>query len=166
MLDFGRNTFGASCTGAAKTCLRAAVRHAKTRIQFKQKLSEFELVKKKIAYMAACAFAMEATTSQCASFIDRGFEDSMLETAMLKVWSTEALWQIVNDTIQIYGGQAYFTDEPYERRMRDGRSNRRERRTVSGNPCAPPLNGTDSWCGTPGSTSEALLLELSEKFSN
>jgi acyl-CoA dehydrogenase family member 9 len=91
MLDFGRTTFGASCTGAAKACLRAAVRHAKTRVQFKQKLSEFELVKKKIAYMAACAFAMEATTSQCASFIDRGFEDYMLETAMLKVWSTEAL---------------------------------------------------------------------------
>jgi alkylation response protein AidB-like acyl-CoA dehydrogenase len=123
VLDFGRTTFGASCTGAAKTCLRAAVRHAKTRVQFKQKLSEFELVKKKIAYMAACVFAMEATTSQCASFIDRGFEDYMLETAMLKVWSTEALWQIVNDTIQIYGGQAYFTDEPYERMMRDARIN-------------------------------------------
>jgi alkylation response protein AidB-like acyl-CoA dehydrogenase len=123
VLDFGRTTFGASCTGAAKTCLRAAVRHAKTRVQFKQKLSEFELVKKKIAYMAACTFAMEATTSQCASFIDRGFEDYMLETAMLKVWSTEALWQIVNDTIQIYGGQAYFTDEPFERMMRDARIN-------------------------------------------
>jgi acyl-CoA dehydrogenase family protein 9 len=123
VLDFGRTTFGASCTGAAKTCLRASVRHAKTRVQFKQKLSEFELVKKKIAYMAACTFAMEATTSQCASFIDRGFEDYMLETAMLKVWSTEALWQIVNDTIQIYGGQAYFTDEPYERMMRDARIN-------------------------------------------
>jgi alkylation response protein AidB-like acyl-CoA dehydrogenase len=123
VLDFGRTTFGASCTGAAKTCLRAAVRHAKTRVQFKQKLAEFELVKKKIAYMAACAFAMEATTSQCASFIDRGFEDYMLETAMLKVWSTEALWQMVNDTIQIYGGQAYFTDEPFERMMRDARIN-------------------------------------------
>jgi alkylation response protein AidB-like acyl-CoA dehydrogenase len=81
------------------------------------------LVKKKIAYMAAHAFAMEATTSQCASFIDRGFEDYMLETAMLKVWSTDALWQIVNDTLQIYGGQGYFTNEPYERMMRDARIN-------------------------------------------
>ncbi len=123
VLDFGRTTFGASCTGAAKTCLKAAVRHANTRKQFKQTLGEFELVKKKIAYMAAHAFAMEATTSECASFIDRGFEDYMLETAMLKVWSTEALWQIVNDTIQIYGGQAFFTDEPYERMMRDARLN-------------------------------------------
>jgi alkylation response protein AidB-like acyl-CoA dehydrogenase len=123
VLDFGRTTFGASCTGAAKTCLRHAARHAKTRVQFRQTLSEFELVKKKIAFMAAHAFAMEATTSQCASFIDRGAEDYMLETAMLKVWSTEALWIIVNDMIQIFGGQAYFSNEPYERMMRDARIN-------------------------------------------
>lgn len=123
VLDFGRTTFGASCTGAAKTCLRAAARHAKQRVQFKQTLSEFELVKKKIAFMAANVFAMEATTSQCAAFIDRGADDYMLETAMLKVWSTDALWQIVNDTIQIFGGQAYFCNEPYERMMRDARIN-------------------------------------------
>jgi alkylation response protein AidB-like acyl-CoA dehydrogenase len=123
VLDFGRTTFGASCTGAAKTCLRAAVRHAKTRVQFKQTLSEFELVKKKISFMAANGFAMEATTSVCAGFIDSGAEDYMLETAMLKVWSTDALWQIVNDTIQVFGGQAYFSDEPYERMMRDARIN-------------------------------------------
>jgi alkylation response protein AidB-like acyl-CoA dehydrogenase len=123
VLDFGRTTFGASCTGAAKTCLRAAVRHAKMRVQFKQPLCEFELVKKKIAFMAASAFAMEATTSQCAAFIDRGAEDYMLETALLKVFTTEALWQIVNDTIQVFGGQAYFSDEPFERMMRDARIN-------------------------------------------
>jgi alkylation response protein AidB-like acyl-CoA dehydrogenase len=123
VLDFGRTTFGASCTGVAKTCVKAAATHAKKRVQFQQPLSEFELVKKKIAYMAAHAFAMEATTAECAGFIDKGFEDYMLETAMLKVWSTEALWQIVNDTIQIWGGKAFFTDEPYERMMRDARLN-------------------------------------------
>jgi alkylation response protein AidB-like acyl-CoA dehydrogenase len=73
--------------------------------------------------MAASAFAMEATTAECASFIDRGFEDYMLETAMLKVWSTDALWRVVNDTMQIFGGKAFFTDEPYERWMRDARLN-------------------------------------------
>jgi acyl-CoA dehydrogenase family protein 9 len=123
VLDFGRTAFGACCTGAAKTCLRAAARHAKKRVQFDQPLAEFELVKKKIAWMAAHVFAMEATVSECAHFIDSGFEDYMLETAMLKVWSTEALWKIVNDTIQIFGGKAYFTDEPYERMMRDARIN-------------------------------------------
>jgi alkylation response protein AidB-like acyl-CoA dehydrogenase len=123
VLDFGRTTFGASCTGAAKTALRLAVAHAKKRVQFQQPLAEFELVKKKIAYAAAHAFAMEATTAECASFIDRGFEDYMLETAMLKVWSTDALWKIVDDTVQILGGKAFFTDEPYERMLRDARLN-------------------------------------------
>jgi acyl-CoA dehydrogenase family protein 9 len=123
VLDFGRTTFGASCTGAAKTCLRAAIRHARRRVQFKQPLADFELVKKKIAYMAAHAFAIEATVTQCAAFIDHGAEDYMLETAMLKVFSTEALWQIVNDTLQIYGGQGYFTSDPFERMMRDARIN-------------------------------------------
>src|SRR5262249_33206579 len=52
-----------------------------------------------------------------------GAEDFMLETAMLKVFSTDALWTIVNDTLQIYGGQGYFTNEPYERMMRDARIN-------------------------------------------
>ncbi len=80
-------------------------------------------MKKKIAFMAANVFAMEAMTNHCASFIDRGAEDFMLETAMLKVFTTEALWQMVNDTLQIYGGQGYFTDEPYERMMRDARIN-------------------------------------------
>jgi alkylation response protein AidB-like acyl-CoA dehydrogenase len=123
VLDFGRTTFGASCTGVAKTCLKAAIEHANKRVQFKEALSEFELVKKKIAFMAANTFAMEATTAQCAAFIDRGGEDFMLETAMLKVWSTEALWTIVNDTLQIYGGQGYFTRDPFERMMRDARIN-------------------------------------------
>jgi hypothetical protein len=86
-------------------------------------LAEFELVKKKIAFMAAHAFAFEATTTQCAAFIDSGNEDYMLETAMLKVWSTEHLWTIVNDTMQIYGGKGFFTDEPIERMMRDARLN-------------------------------------------
>jgi alkylation response protein AidB-like acyl-CoA dehydrogenase len=123
VLDFGRTTFGASCTGAAKTCMRAAIGHANRRKQFGQALGEFELVKKKLANMAAYTFAMESMTRHCAHMIDSGLDDYMLETAMLKVFSTEALWQIVNDTIQIFGGQAYFSDEPYERMLRDARIN-------------------------------------------
>ncbi len=123
VLDFGRTTFGASCTGAAKTCLKAAVMHANRRVQFKEPLAEFELIKKKIAFIASHTYAMEAMTSQCAGFIDRGFEDFMVETAMLKVFSTEHLWTIVNETLQIFGGQGYFSNEPYERMMRDARIN-------------------------------------------
>jgi acyl-CoA dehydrogenase family member 9 len=123
VLDFGRTTFGASCTGLAKVCLAAAARHAARRVQFGRPLADLELIKKKIAYLAATAYAMEATTYQTAALIDRGAEDYMLETAILKVFSTEALWQGVYETLQVYGGQGYFSDEPYERMMRDARIN-------------------------------------------
>jgi alkylation response protein AidB-like acyl-CoA dehydrogenase len=123
VLDFGRTTFGACCTGAAKTCLRLATEHARSRRQFGRTLSEFELVQKKLALMAAWTYGMEAMTTVTAGLIDRGLEDYMLETAMLKVWSTERLWTIVNDAFQIHGGAAYFTDRPLERMLRDHRIN-------------------------------------------
>src|SRR5213075_3385333 len=123
VLDFGRTTFGACCTGAAKTCLRLASEYAHSRRQFGRTLGEFELVKKKIARIAADAYAMEAMTTVTGSFIDRGLEDYMLETAMLKVFTTERLWECINDVFQIHGGAAYMADLPLERMMRDARIN-------------------------------------------
>jgi alkylation response protein AidB-like acyl-CoA dehydrogenase len=123
VLDFGRTTFGACCTGAAKTCLELAVKHANTRKQFNKTLGNFHLVKEKIARIAADAYAMEAMTTLTASLIDRGLEDYMLETAMLKVFTTERLWECINDAFQIFGGSAYFVDLPLERMLRDARIN-------------------------------------------
>jgi len=123
VLDFGRTTFGACCTGAAKAALQLAVEHASSRRQFGRPLGDFELIKKKLARMAADTYAMEAMTTVTASLIDRGLEDYMLETAILKVYTTEALWGIVNDAFQIHGGAAYFTDLPLERMLRDARIN-------------------------------------------
>src|SRR5205809_675233 len=123
VLDFGRTTFGACCTGAAKTCLRLAIEHANTRKQFNKTLGNFHLVQKKIARIAADAYAMDAMTTITAALIDRGLEDYMLETAMLKVFTTERLWECINDVFQIYGGSAYFVDLPLERMLRDARIN-------------------------------------------
>jgi hypothetical protein len=92
-------------------------------MQFGQPLASFELVKEKLASMQAGAFAMEACTYQTAALIDSGEGDFMLETAMLKVFSTETLWKILNDTFQLHGGLAYFTDQPFERMVRDARIN-------------------------------------------
>ena len=123
VLNYGRVTFGATCTGHAKACIKAMTEHAKKRVQFQQPLSEFHLVQKKIAFAAAHCFAMEAATAECAAFIDRGAPDYMLETAILKVFATEHLWTIVNDTLQVWGGKGYFCDQPIERWMRDARIN-------------------------------------------
>src|SRR5437763_14354338 len=123
VLDFGRTTFGACCTGAAKHCLQLSIEHANSRQQFKKTLGNFDLVKKKIARMAADVYAMEAMTNVTASLIDRGLEDYMIETAMLKVFTTERLWEAVNDAFQIHGGSAYFDDNPLGRMLRDARIN-------------------------------------------
>lgn len=123
VLDFGRTTFGASCTGAAKKCLELASAHAAQRVQFGESLDSFPLVRQKLAYMAAGIFAMESATFQTAALIDSGEDDYMIETALLKVHSTEVLWTIVNDAFQIFGGKAYFTDQPLERMLRDARIN-------------------------------------------
>jgi len=123
VLDFGRTTFGACCTGSAKSCLHMTIGHVNERRQFGRTLGEFEMVRAKVARMAAWTYAMEAMTTVTAGLIDRGLEDYMLETAMLKVYSTEALWTIVNDAFQVHGGAAYFTDHPLERMIRDARIN-------------------------------------------
>ncbi|GMV99743.1 MAG: acyl-CoA dehydrogenase [Candidatus Hydrogenedentota bacterium] len=123
VLDFGRTTFGAGCTGNAKECLRLAVEHARTRHQFKRPLASFGMVKSMIAGMAARVYAMEASTYLTAGLLDRGEEDFMLETAIIKVFCSECQWQILYDTMQIYGGRSFFTDHPFERMMRDARLN-------------------------------------------
>src|SRR5262249_61766672 len=87
---------------------RLAIEHANTRKQFNKTLGNFHLVQKKIARIAADAYAMEAMTTITASLIDRGLEDYMLETAMLKVFTTERLWEGINDVFQIHGGSGYF----------------------------------------------------------
>ena len=123
VLDYGRTTFGACCTGAAKFCLERMVHRAKNRIQFGKKLGDFELVKEKIAAAAADIYAMESATYHTATLIDSGAEDYMVETAMIKVFSSDQLWRITNDCLQIWGGAGFFTDQPFERMMRDARLN-------------------------------------------
>jgi alkylation response protein AidB-like acyl-CoA dehydrogenase len=123
VLDFGRTTFGATCTGAAKFSVEKAIYHAKTRYQFKRPLASFALVKKKIALISALKYAMEATTYLTAGFVDSKTEDFMLESAILKVFASDSLWKIIYETMQIYGGRSFFTDAPFERMMRDARLN-------------------------------------------
>lgn len=123
VLDYGRTTFGAGCTGVARYCVDRMVERANQRIQFGKTLGEFELVQQKIAEGAADTYAMESATWHTAALIDSGADDYMIETAMLKVFASDQLWRIVNDCLQIWGGKGFFTDEPFERMMRDARLN-------------------------------------------
>ena len=123
VLDFGRTTFGACCTGAAKFCVERMVARANHRKQFGKTLGEFPMVKAKIAEAAADTYAMESATYHTAALIDSGAEDYMVETAMIKVFASDQLWRMVNDCLQVWGGKGFFTDQPFERMMRDARLN-------------------------------------------
>ena len=123
VLDYGRTTFGAMCTGIAKDLLQRSIAHATDRKQFRAPLASFGMVKKKLARMAALVFAMDAAVYLTADLIDKGTEDIMLESAILKVFASDALWEIIYETMQIFGGRSFFTDAPFERNMRDARLN-------------------------------------------
>lgn len=123
VLDYGRTTFGATCTGVAKYLLERAETYAVQRRQFGQPLASFQLVKQKLTRMAALVYAMDASTYLTAGLIDSEQEDIMLETAILKVFASESLWRILYDTMQLFGGRSFFRNEPFERLMRDARIN-------------------------------------------
>jgi acyl-CoA dehydrogenase family member 9 len=123
VLDYGRTTFGATCTGVAKYLVKRTVDYATKRRQFKQPLSNFILVKQKLSEMSALAYAMDASTFLTAGMVDAKAEDVMLETAILKVFASESLWKILFDVMQIFGGRSFFSTEPFERLMRDARIN-------------------------------------------
>lgn len=123
VLDYGRTTFGATCTGACREAVRLATEHANTRMQFKRKLASFAMVKEKLATMHAYLYAMESATLMTAGLLDHGVEDIMLESAILKVFTSDSYWKVLYDAMQIYGGRSFFTDTPLERMMRDSRLN-------------------------------------------
>ena len=124
VLDYGRCTLSAGCVGGAKLALKLAVEHAKRRHQFSRSLSEFHLIKGKIAKMAEMTYAMESLTYLAAGLVDRHEPDMMLESAIAKLFCSEGLWTIADDLLQIWGGEGYMHQHGIERMLRDARINR------------------------------------------
>jgi len=124
VLGHGRCTLSAGCVGAAKKALAMCIDRARTRHQFGRAIGDFQLIKQKIANMAEDTFAMEAMTYLCAAMVDRHDEDLMLETAIAKLFCSEALWRITDDAVQIWGGEGYMREHGLERMLRDARINR------------------------------------------
>jgi alkylation response protein AidB-like acyl-CoA dehydrogenase len=124
VLDFGRCTLSAGCVGGAKKALAMAVERARTRKQFGRPIGEFHLVKEKLTRMAETVFAMDALTYLCSGLIDRHAEDVILETAICKLFCSEGSWQVIDDAVQIWGGEGYMRSNGLERMLRDARINR------------------------------------------
>jgi alkylation response protein AidB-like acyl-CoA dehydrogenase len=124
VLDFGRCTLSAGCLGGARKALEMSIERARNRVQFGRPLGEFHLVKQKLTRMAETVFAMESLTYLCAGLVDRHAEDIILETAICKLFCSEGSWQVIDDALQIWGGEGYMREHGLERMLRDARINR------------------------------------------
>lgn len=122
-LNFGRCTLSAGMLGGAKRAMEQGIAWGRHRYQFQRPLADFELVREKIAHMSAMCYAMDAMLYMTTGMLDRKDEDIMLETATCKMFCSEMGWRVVNDALQIMGGEGYMTENEVERIFRDSRIN-------------------------------------------
>jgi acyl-CoA dehydrogenase family protein 9 len=123
ILNSGRTGLGGGCVGAMKKCIALSVEHAKNRKQFGKSISEFGLIQDKIVQMTQRCFAAESMVAVIGNLIDSDVEDYSLEAAATKIYCSEALWYVVNESLQVAGGNGYMKEYPYERILRDSRIN-------------------------------------------
>ncbi|KAF3362819.1 putative acyl-CoA dehydrogenase FadE10 [Chlamydiales bacterium STE3] len=132
-INVGRLTLPAASAGAAKQCLSIARRWGANRVQWGMPIGLHEVGREKIAYIAATTFAIDAVGQLTSYLADLGEYDTRIEAAMAKLFCTEALWKIVDLTMQLRGGRGYEKGRslkargevpyPVERIMRDCRIN-------------------------------------------
>ncbi|MFZ3091124.1 MAG: acyl-CoA dehydrogenase family protein [Nitrospirota bacterium] len=122
-LDIARLSLAAGCIGASKELLNLSMDFAKKRKQFGKAIAEFEAIQWMLAEMAAEIYAMESMTYRAAWMCDSNIRFSK-ESAICKMYCSEALDRIVDKAMQIHGGLGYMTDYPIERFYRDARINR------------------------------------------
>ncbi len=122
-LNYGRCTLSAGMLGGARRVRDQATKWGMTRFQFGKPLADKELVRRNIARMAAYDYAMDSVLYMTTGMLDRKDEDIQVETALCKVFVSEMGWRVVNDGMQIMGGESYMTENEVERVFRDSRIN-------------------------------------------
>lgn len=122
-LNYGRCTLSAGILGGASRAMNQAVKWTRTRQQFDRPIADFELAQLRIARMAAYRYAMDAMLYMTTGFLDRHDTDIRVETAICKTFCSEFGWRMVNDAMQLMGGEGYMTENEVERIFRDSRIN-------------------------------------------
>jgi alkylation response protein AidB-like acyl-CoA dehydrogenase len=151
-LNFGRFKLGAMCCGGCRMAIGEAGRYAAQRKQFGQPIATFGAIKHKLGEMTARTYAIESLMYRTAGLIDaalpphragvRGgdpglggashsgaevagaFEEYAVEASIAKVAGSEVLDYVLDENVQIHGGNGFVSDYPAERYYRDARVNR------------------------------------------
>ena len=121
-LDLLRCSVGAAAVGFAQRALEEAIRYSKTRRQFGRAISEFQGIEFKLADMATELEAARLLVYQAAWAHDCGNTDAKQKSSMAKFYATEAAQRIVDQALQIHGGNGLIAGSIMERLYRDVRA--------------------------------------------
>src|ERR1700719_1230428 len=142
ILNIGRFKLGAMCVGGARVSLESAIGYAKQRKAFNKVIADFGLVREKIANMAALIYVGESLVYRTVAMMDaalsevdksaaeamketrKAIEEYAVECSIIKVWASEMVDYVVDESLQIYGGYGFVEEYPAERAYRDARINR------------------------------------------
>ena len=141
-LNIGRFKLGAGVIGGARNSLNHSIGYAKQRKAFGKPLTDFGMIKEKLANMAVGVYTGESMSYRTVGMIDaamsgidknasdaykqiaKEIEEYAVECSILKVYGSEMLDYVVDETVQIYGGYGFVEEYPAERSYRDSRVNR------------------------------------------
>jgi alkylation response protein AidB-like acyl-CoA dehydrogenase len=142
ILNIGRFKLGAMCVGGARVSLEHAIAYAKQRKAFNKAIADFGMVREKIANMAALVYVGESLVYRTVGMMDtalgevdksgaeamkeirKAIEEYAVECSIIKVWASEMIDYVVDESLQIYGGYGFVEEYPAERAYRDARINR------------------------------------------
>ena len=137
ILNIGRLKLGAGAVGGSRAALGMAAAYTTERKAFGKYISEFGMIKKKLARMAAETYAAESEVFRTADNIEqarrsasdtegqfKAIEEYAVEASIAKVHGSEVLAQVVDEGVQIFGGYGFMQEYAIEKAYRDARIQR------------------------------------------